>query len=242
MNYFEEAKRAIRHGDAQQARSLLSQALKENPHNEGVWLLLAEVVEKDEHTIYCLEQALKLNPTNFRVVERLNKLRGISPSSSKVIPHTATRSKDAKERVIHKARIHLAMLAGPIILVLVGLIPTIAGMSSLDLRSFLCFGVPFVLLGAFATAHRILVYFTHECILTNKRIIIKTGVLSRSTFEVLLQKVEGIGMSQSLMGRLLGYGAIAVTGTGGAKQSFTGIQKPVEFQRMVQKQIETLSR
>jgi len=77
-------------------------------------------------------------------------------------------------------------------------------------------------------------------ILTNKRIIIKTGTLSKLTSEVLLQKVEGIGVMQSLMGRLFDYGTITVTDTEGAKQRLAGIQKPVEFQGMVQEQIEAL--
>jgi hypothetical protein len=74
-----------------------------------------------------------------------------------------------------------------------------------------------VALALLAILRLMIIHSTHEFILTNKRIVIKTGLLSRHTFEVLLTKVEAIGVSQSLFGRILGYGDILITGTGGAK-------------------------
>jgi len=53
----------------------------------------------------------------------------------------------------------------------------------------------------------------------------------------MLGKVEGIGVDQTLFGRLLDYGTITVTGTGGTKEPFTNIAAPLEFRRQVQGQI-----
>jgi hypothetical protein len=72
---------------------------------------------------------------------------------------------------------------------------------------------------------------------TNKRIVIKRGLLSRSTFEVLLSKVEGIGVKRPLLGSLLGFGTIIVTGTGGARRVFTGLRAPEKFRERVQAEI-----
>src|SRR5207247_7498840 len=63
---------------------------------------------------------------------------------------------------------------------------------------------------------------------------IKVGWVRRRTVETMLSKVEGIGVDQDLVGRMLGYGTIVVTGTGGTKEQFTKIARPLEFRRQVQ--------
>jgi membrane protein YdbS with pleckstrin-like domain len=73
-----------------------------------------------------------------------------------------------------------------------------------------------------------------EFAVTNKRVLIKVGLIRRHSLELLLTKVEGIGVDQTLMGRILGYGTITVTGTGGTRESFQRISRPLEFRRQVQ--------
>jgi uncharacterized membrane protein YdbT with pleckstrin-like domain len=73
-----------------------------------------------------------------------------------------------------------------------------------------------------------------EFAITNKRVLIKVGLVRRHSLELLLQKVEGIGVDQSVLGRILGYGTITVSGVGGTKESFRMISDPLEFRRQVQ--------
>src|SRR5512140_2304063 len=54
-----------------------------------------------------------------------------------------------------------------------------------------------------------------EFAVTNRRVIIKLGFFSTRSVELLLPKIEGITVTQSLMGRMLGFGEIVVTGSGG---------------------------
>jgi uncharacterized membrane protein YdbT with pleckstrin-like domain len=70
--------------------------------------------------------------------------------------------------------------------------------------------------------------------ITNKRLIIKTGVLSRKTLELNLSKIESVNVNQSILGRILGYGSIGVIGTGGTKEYFVSIKNPLEFRRKFQ--------
>ena len=70
--------------------------------------------------------------------------------------------------------------------------------------------------------------------ITNKRLIIKTGILSRRTLELNLSKIESVNVNQSLLGRILGYGSIGVIGTGGTKEYFVSIKNPLEFRRKFQ--------
>ena len=49
---------------------------------------------------------------------------------------------------------------------------------------------------------------TSEFAVTNRRVIIKVGLVSRRTVELNLEKVESIGVEQTVLGRMLGYGTI----------------------------------
>ncbi len=77
-----------------------------------------------------------------------------------------------------------------------------------------------------------------EMAVTNKRIIIKVGFLTKRTLELFLAKVESVGVEQTLCGRMLGYGSITVRGTGGTNEPFSHVADPLEFRRQVQHQIE----
>jgi hypothetical protein len=79
-----------------------------------------------------------------------------------------------------------------------------------------------------------------EMAVTNRRVVVKTGIASRRTVEMLLNKVETIEVSEPGMGRLLGYGSIVVIGTGGTSEPFHRMAHPLEFRTRVQQEIEGL--
>ena len=79
-----------------------------------------------------------------------------------------------------------------------------------------------------------------EMAVTNRRVVIKTGLVSRKTIEMLLNKVESIEVSETAFGRMLGYGTIVVIGTGGTPDPFHKVAHPLEFRSHVQQQIERL--
>lgn len=83
---------------------------------------------------------------------------------------------------------------------------------------------------------------TTELSLTDMRIIVKGGFLTRDTFELLLENIEGGRVDQSLFGRLFGYGTLTITGTGSAKIPLPEVTAPVEFWQQIQRQIVVLRR
>ena len=72
---------------------------------------------------------------------------------------------------------------------------------------------------------------TVEMAITNKRLIIKSGLVSRQTIELNLGKVESLQVEQTVMVRLLDYGSIQVNGTGTAHAPIRGVADPLEFRR-----------
>ncbi|HET9951401.1 MAG TPA: PH domain-containing protein [Candidatus Eisenbacteria bacterium] len=81
-----------------------------------------------------------------------------------------------------------------------------------------------------------------EITVTNRRVFIKTGVVSRHTKEILLAKVESVAVEETMLARILGFGRVTVHGTGGTPETFERIARPHEFRRQVQIQIEALAR
>jgi uncharacterized membrane protein YdbT with pleckstrin-like domain len=77
-------------------------------------------------------------------------------------------------------------------------------------------------------------YICSEFVVTDQRVIIKVGFISRRTLEMFISKIESIGIDQNILGRLLGYGTVTVRGTGGSAEKFTAIAHPLEFRSCVQ--------
>jgi len=76
-----------------------------------------------------------------------------------------------------------------------------------------------------------------EMAVTNKRVIVKSGLANRRTIELLLSRIESIAVEEPALGRLLGYGTVIVRGTGGTPEVFPQIARPLEFREQVQRQI-----
>ncbi len=135
------------------------------------------------------------------------------------------------ERVIYRTRLHWKLYVGPSLLVLLVLLPLAIWALSSE-RPVLA------LLPAVAAVLVLLIAFirrrTSEFAVTNKRVILKLGVLNTRSVELLLAKIEGISVTQSLAGRLFGFGQIVVTGSGGTQEPFASIQAPLELRQAVQ--------
>ena len=81
--------------------------------------------------------------------------------------------------------------------------------------------------------------WTSEYAITNKRVIIKIGLISRKTLEMNLSKIESVNVEQSIFGRILGYGAITIIGTGGTRETFSDLANPIQFRRVFQECVDT---
>ena len=80
----------------------------------------------------------------------------------------------------------------------------------------------------------LIAWSSDEFAITNKRIIAKAGAIGRRTLEMNLDKIESVGVGQSILGRILGYGTVAVIGTGGTKESFHFISRPLACRKAFQ--------
>ena len=73
--------------------------------------------------------------------------------------------------------------------------------------------------------------WTTERVLTDLRYIQKTGWIKRDTEEIRISKIEEVDLKQSILGRILGYGSIDISGTGSGKITLELIDDPLIFQK-----------
>ena len=138
------------------------------------------------------------------------------------------------EQIRFYTKLHWIIFIFPILLIVIGF--CLALVFSVH-SAALIFGTLFFLVGILLGVPRLITYKTSEFAVTNKRVLIKIGFIKRHSLELLLQKVEGIGVDQDISGRIFGYGTIIVTGTGGTKEPFKKIANPLEFRKQVQQSI-----
>jgi uncharacterized membrane protein YdbT with pleckstrin-like domain len=151
------------------------------------------------------------------------------------------------ETIVYETRLHWIVLIGPI---LVGLLFGLTGVAMFVLasrnaddksvahQSILIAGAAFLVIALIFIGRGVLQRNATEMTVTNKRVFVKAGLAARRTIELLLSRVESIGVEESAFGRMMGYGKVIIHGTGGTPEVFQKIAHPLEFRTQVQQQIE----
>lgn len=120
---------------------------------------------------------------------------------------------------------------GLILFVLVAL-PFAIGVQALTGSEIGWFALPLPILVLIPPA---IAYAGSELVVTNMRVLIKTGVVRRQTLEMFISKIESIAVDQGFFGRIFDYGTVLIRGTGGFQEPFATIARPLEFRNSVQR-------
>jgi uncharacterized membrane protein YdbT with pleckstrin-like domain len=139
------------------------------------------------------------------------------------------------ERVLYKTRLHWILYLKAMLLTLVGIVLAIVLTQVADPPWAWYVGVGVAVIGILWWLVRWIELRTSEFAVTSMRLIFKVGLVARYTTELLLAKVESISVTQGLLGRMLNYGDLIVTGTGGAREVFARVHDPVGFRNEVQR-------
>ena len=135
------------------------------------------------------------------------------------------------EKLLYSAKLHWIVFLWPGIWFLFGILCVT------EVKNQVSLGCLFFLISLMSGVVSYVNLITSEIGVTNKRVIIKVGLIRRISIEVLLNKVEGIQVRQGILGRILNYGSITVSGTGGTKDPVHRISAPLVFRKNVQEQI-----
>ena len=87
--------------------------------------------------------------------------------------------------------------------------------------------------GVILLAREWFIWWTTEIAVTSRRIIYKTGFISRKTTEMHMDKVESVDIEQSVLGRILDYGDVVVRGAGAGIEPIPQVAAPLDLRNHI---------
>lgn len=157
------------------------------------------------------------------------------------------------EKLLYQTRHHWIVLLGPLVIALLLGVPgawlLVAALAQRPelggyaanmpggFQGFEILGVIFVVAALGILGWGVARRNATEMAVTNRRVLIKTGMGNRRTLDLMLSRVESIAVTETMWGRMMGFGNVVVHGTGGTPESFVLIAHPQEFRSQVQQQI-----
>ena len=140
------------------------------------------------------------------------------------------------EEVVYKASLHWAIYIPTALWLLLGILMIAISVGEEE-SSVMVIAIIFYVFAVFALIKAIIANVTSEFAVTNKRLILKEGLIARNIVELMLTKCEGVALDQGILGRILGYGTL-ITTTGGATNKFRKIKDPIIFRNYIKSQVD----
>lgn len=100
----------------------------------------------------------------------------------------------------------------------------------------------FFILGVFWSFKQWLLYKMSDFVVTNKRVIMREGLVGRYMCDTRLASISQVVVVQPLFGQILNYGTIIIKGFGGTEDLFIQVAKPYDFQKNVHEQLDKAGR
>jgi hypothetical protein len=91
------------------------------------------------------------------------------------------------------------------------------------------------ILGLMKFAHMMVIRASTEVAVTSSRIIYKRGLVARYVGELSIDRIEGVNVIQTFLGRIFGYGRIMVQGMGVGEVILPTLANPIEFRKAIEK-------
>jgi uncharacterized membrane protein YdbT with pleckstrin-like domain len=141
------------------------------------------------------------------------------------------------ETVVAMGRLHWVLYLGALLMAVAALIiAAVAGAAmprggaqyaALGLAGLL------MVIAFFQFVSQWLVVITTEYAVTTRRVIVKRGFFSLHTVEMSLDKIESVDVDQSVLGRMLGYGAVTIHGIGARWDPLPNLADPLSFRQAI---------
>jgi uncharacterized membrane protein YdbT with pleckstrin-like domain len=127
----------------------------------------------------------------------------------------------------------LGRLVSAVAMVLVGVI--LLGLAVAGVTAGSWFGAGLLLFGLVSAASAVIAYKYSRYEVTAIGVVVSVGWLSRRRVETTFGKVTDVTTTQSLLGRLLGYGDIRINtaGSNDVAVAFSGVARPQEIKAVI---------
>ena len=139
-----------------------------------------------------------------------------------------TRTLTDGERVLHTAKFHwLYTVTSFFYVIFFGFVGLVTSVVFSDAWLW------FAALGPLVFLVSMIIKWTTEIAITNRRVVYKRGWIGRETDEINLNRIEETTLSQSVGGRIFGYGKLVFKGVGIGEVNLPAIDDPIHFRRQL---------
>jgi uncharacterized membrane protein YdbT with pleckstrin-like domain len=77
-------------------------------------------------------------------------------------------------------------------------------------------------------------YYFSSITIKKQQVSLRTGIIVRQTVDIPLAKIETIDIRQSILGSILRYGTLVITGTGGTRHFINFLCAPLTCRRYIE--------
>jgi uncharacterized membrane protein YdbT with pleckstrin-like domain len=136
------------------------------------------------------------------------------------------------ESVVYTTSLHWLVYLKAIVMLALALICLVASFKVNDPTAVMAIEIVagiFLAMAGLSALGAVIRRATTELAITDRRVIYKTGIFQRHTLEMNRSKVETVAVNQSILGRMLNFGTVAVRGTGGSFEPIPFIGDPLTF-------------
>ncbi|MCR8556388.1 PH domain-containing protein [Mucilaginibacter sp. BJC16-A38] len=138
------------------------------------------------------------------------------------------------EQIIYRAKLHWWIYGQSVFLLILGIV-VFALWGKTEVVKII--GGLLVIIGLITLLNAYIRSSTSEFAVTNRRIMMKTGVTKRRLIELQLNRSDGLVIDQGIIGRIFNYGSIIIR-TGNLEEIFSPVADPYEFKRQINNAIE----
>lgn len=137
------------------------------------------------------------------------------------------------EIVLYGAHIHWLSYSRPMLILLIALLGAIIGVIWQPLAVWIipCLGL--ALLALFGFGIVALRNWTTQMAITNRRVILRTGIIARDTVDIPLSKVDLVFLEQGILDRIFGAGSVIIRTVGEISTVFARITAPAAARNAV---------
>ena len=130
--------------------------------------------------------------------------------------------------IVYQARLHWIIFFWPVMLLCLGIFIWV---EFEQLREVAIFFDVFALIWGLMVWTR---YKFSSLTIKKTHVVLRTGILVRNTMDIPLNKIESIDISQPILGSILHYGSLVITGTGGSRQFVHYLSRPLTCRRYIE--------
>ena len=132
------------------------------------------------------------------------------------------------DNIIYFTKLNLVIFLGPMVSLFFAILIYVY---IIQLRELSLFLAVFALLYVLMTW---ITYHFSSITIKRKQVILRTGMIVRQTVDIPLNKIETIDIRQSIIGSILRYGTLVITGTGGTRHLINYLDKPLTCRRYIE--------